>query len=257
MDKINLPARMPSQAVDTTQVSGQLDTIRGEISQCIGALRSISASATSIAGQGFLEHLFADNETRLAEHVRDVTTVQQRMLDLTLLLMAGQGRLKHKYDEIIQAIDEAKELHSGNIPVIEFLVKVKRTVADIKAQADQVEALVRYTNELRDSLETLGKGMTDRTAEILKTLERSENAQEGLSARIAALSNSLVEGNASWAKKLNSLHASMMMRIDDLTRKEAIGQKTILGHQNQLRYLWASVALSLMVALATVFFAFK
>jgi uncharacterized protein YoxC len=64
-------------------------------------------------------------------YVNKVTTVQQKTLDLMVLLMGGLGKVKEDYNLIIESIDILSKEHEGDIEVLEYLIKIKRAIKDL------------------------------------------------------------------------------------------------------------------------------
>jgi hypothetical protein len=64
------------------------------------------------------------NMRRLAENLAEAASVQQKTINMVVLLMAAAGRMRSNYGIIMETIEELTRAHSGSEEVLEYLVKV-------------------------------------------------------------------------------------------------------------------------------------
>ena len=167
-----LQAKLPVKEV-------QEDTglqIRSTIENCTKELQEVSANMSGIKDQEAWKRLWnaSSNFENLAEHVDKVTGVQQKSLDLIVMLMGASHKLKDQYEVIIDSIEDLSEINEGNPAVLDYLVKVKNTVKDIKERDELLESLLTFSNDLRDSVEEVSELSVDMHQELFQLKEKQK-----------------------------------------------------------------------------------
>lgn len=157
MDQLSLPAPIEPSVLESKEDKPYANAIKKDIAACTEDLASISRMSMEIKAQGSFESWWnsGPNMRRLAENVAQAASVQQKTINMVVLLMAAAGRMKHDYNTIMESIEQLSQSHSGSVEVLEYLVKVKQTVESMKRRDDLLESLITYTNDLRQCLSEL------------------------------------------------------------------------------------------------------
>lgn len=208
MEQLSLPAPIESSSFEK-RGDKHATAIKQDIEVCTEALASISKLSMEIKAQGAIEGWWnsGQNMRQLAENLAQAASVQQKTINMVVLLMAATGRMKSDYNVIMESIEELSRSHSGSVEVLEYLVKIKQTVTSIKKRDDLLESLMTYTNDLRQSLSDLD--------------ENVRNQFEGMEKDISALNSEQV--------KLGKSVESLRMEQDLIIRN------TALSIENQAR----------------------
>lgn len=109
--------------------------IKRNIIDCTEELGEISEIMEEIELQGGWDSFWkkSNNIRLLSKHVGRVTNVQQKTLDLIVLLMSGTSNVKSDYNRIISTIDNLSNANEDNIEILKYLIKMKETVKSIQA----------------------------------------------------------------------------------------------------------------------------
>jgi hypothetical protein len=182
---IGLPSPLSTYSTNITPANHYAEKVQASIRTCTSDIANVSRIAAEIKSQGGWERYWkkSQNIALLADNVATMSSVQQRMLDMMILLMGAAGRMKSDYNIIIESIEDLSKSHSGTIEVLEYLVKIKNTVEAMKRRDELVESLITYTNSLRDSLGTLENNVSSNQVELearyMNILAQIENVKAG------------------------------------------------------------------------------
>src|SRR5262249_25123936 len=127
---------------------------------------------------GGLEAFFSKgkNINSLAEYTGTLASVQQKSLDMIVLLLRAAVKMKGRYDIVLDSIEELSQAQTGKVEVLNYLVKVKTMVSDLKERDDLLDSLLTYTNDLRESLGAVSELLTS-------TIDDFSAAQDDLTQR--------------------------------------------------------------------------
>lgn len=108
--------------------------IKENVNFCVNELKDVDAAMNKISSQKNSELFFRKSESIkiLSEYMSKMATVNQKTLDLLILLLGASGKISDEYDMIMKTIDELGELNSGEEEVLKYLLKVKNMVYEIK-----------------------------------------------------------------------------------------------------------------------------
>ena len=233
-----LPARIDGQGrmITHTIEQGQITKqIQEAISKCATDIKHVSQTMVDIQTQGGWDAFWkkSQNIREIADHVNVMTTVQQKSLDLIVLLMGAAGRIKADYDIIIDSIEDLSIQHESDVGVLEYLVKIKRMVRDMKERDSLLESLLTCTNELRDYVEDFEKRVTDSTAQLSSAIgEYGERIKQ-----FELLKMSLEEQLASQVHTSQEQIDAIRGQVEDLAQLVNRQQSDLL---QQIQYAQAS-----------------
>ena len=141
--------------------------IKDNVNFCVNELKAVDEAMNKISSQKNSELFFRKSESIkiLSEYMSKMAVVNQKTLDLLILLLGASGKISDEYDMIMNTIDELSELNNGEAEVLKYLLKVKNMVY-----------------EIRDNDSRLKQVMEDNT----KTIEIVSTADEGFKKEIKA-----------------------------------------------------------------------
>ena len=156
-----------------------------------------------------------ENIRKLADNLVVMSSVQQRTLNMVVLLMGAASRMKSDYNIIMESIEELSKSHSGSVDVLEYLVKMKNTVSEIKRKEELLNSLITYSNDLRKSIEELNNHFNKKIESILKS---SEELAQGLNATKLSIEKKQKDDQKIFDdlhKELNQKYESVLKLITD------------------------------------------
>ncbi|HHU59463.1 TPA: hypothetical protein GXZ34_00865 [bacterium] len=126
--------------------------IRENLAFCAAEIKEVSATMDEIGSQKGSESFFkkSENIKTISRHVSRVSDIQQKTLDLLVLLIGASGKMVDDYDTIMQTIDELSELNGGEAEVLNYLLKVKGMVKEIKNNNDHLKSVTEQVNFLSE-----------------------------------------------------------------------------------------------------------
>ena len=108
--------------------------IKDNVHFCVDELKAIDEAMQKIGSQKNSELFFrkSENIKLLSQYMSKMATVNQKTLDLLILLLGASGKISDDYEIIMNTIDELTELNNGEAEVLKYLVKVKQMVYEIR-----------------------------------------------------------------------------------------------------------------------------
>jgi len=157
----------------------KVDQIRQNLESCASDLELVSGRMAGIQSQGGWERFWhkGRNIMEIAQFVGLSARAQRKSLDLVVLLMGAASIMKHDYNTIIESIEDLSKNYSANVEVLEYLVKLKNTVTELKNRDDIVDSLVDYTNALRDSLDEVARSLQSDIAVLKNEIDSTCSEQ--------------------------------------------------------------------------------
>lgn len=156
---VKVPAKF-SYHKPEKEASAEISTqIQKTIALCADDLKEVGMQMGEIRQQGGWQKFWkaGNNVDSVAGHVAKMSDVQQKSLDLIVLLMGASNKLKEDYGTILESIEDLSQSNGDNPQVLDYLVKVRNTVKDMKDRDSLLESLITYSNDLRDSMENLNE----------------------------------------------------------------------------------------------------
>lgn len=169
MNQLALPERIEIvETDDASCIDSNISKLKSTIDMCGDDLIKISELMKIIQAQGVWDNFFkkTENIKTVANGVNDLANIQKRIMDLIILLLSVSGGLGKRYIEILDSIDGLAQMHSGNVDMLDYLVKIKKMINEMKERSDLLETLVINYNGLRDSLVLFDTQINDISADM-------------------------------------------------------------------------------------------
>lgn len=124
--------------------------IRENINFCTSEIKEISVNMDLIEQQKGSESFWkkSENIKIISKYVSRITSVQQKTLDLLVLLLGASGKMVNDYDTIMATIDELGELNNGEAEVLNYLLKVKKMINEIKDNDKRLKDIINNSKAL-------------------------------------------------------------------------------------------------------------
>ena len=108
--------------------------IKDNVSYCVDELKEVNEAMNKISAQKNSEMFFrkSENIKLLSQYMAKMASVNQKTLDLLILLLGASGKISDEYETILSTIDELGELNNGEAEVLNYLLKVKKMVHEIR-----------------------------------------------------------------------------------------------------------------------------
>ncbi len=108
--------------------------IKDNVNFCVKELKDVDEAMNKISSQKNSELFFRKSESIkiLSEYMSKMAIVNQKTLDLLVLLLGASGKISEEYETIMNTIDELSELNNGEAEVLKYLLKVKNMVYEIR-----------------------------------------------------------------------------------------------------------------------------
>jgi hypothetical protein len=178
MSELYLPAKLENLLPEQHQNNSSVVEIKDTIRNCSSDISQVSKISSHIKAEGGWDSYWHEgkNIKKLADNLVVMSLVQQNTLNIFVLLMGAACKMKSDYNTILESIDDLSKSHAGRVDVLEYLVKIKNTVNEIKRRDELLDSLITYSNDLRRSIEELNNHFNKKIESILKSSE--ELAQE-------------------------------------------------------------------------------
>jgi len=218
MEHANLPVPIRSKGLQISHNGEYIATIQAAIENSAKDIKRVSKVTASIKAQGGLESFWKKgaNIQALAVNLGTVASVQQRTLDMLILLMSASGRMKKDYHVIIESIEELGKSHAGSVEVLDYLVKIKNTVEVMRRRDELLESLCTYTNDLRDTIETVESNVEHTLEEIADKTTSVTCAQNDLRNRVVEIESQQERYKAEQINRIDRLRAVTDEQLSNL-----------------------------------------
>ena len=97
-----------------------------------------------------------------------MSEVQQKTLDLLVMFLGASGKMADDYDTILKTIDELGEVNGGEVEVLDYLLKIKKMVKEIKNNDERLKELQFNNKKLNTKIETIEKSYKEKTTNCEK-----------------------------------------------------------------------------------------
>lgn len=147
--------------------------IKDNVSFCVDELKEVNEAMNKIGAQKNSEMFFrkSENIKLLSQYMSKMANVNQKTLDLLILLLGASGKISDEYETILKTIDELGELNNGEAEVLNYLLKVKKMVHEINDNE------TKMSNLLKDN--ALTKEIVEHADEAFKKeIEESKKARK-------------------------------------------------------------------------------
>lgn len=150
----------PKQEQIVDAASAEFVTIvRNNIDFCAKEIKDISSTMDKIEAQKSSESFWkkSENIKIISKHVNKMSEIQQKTLDLLVMFLGASGKMADDYDTILKTIDELGELNGGEAEVLNYLLKVKKMIKEIKNNDERLKSIVFDLEKQKEKTNTLEK----------------------------------------------------------------------------------------------------
>lgn len=139
--------------------------VRDNIDFCTNEIKDISQTMDKIETQKNSESFWkkGENIRTISKYVNKMSDIQQKTLDLLIMFLGASGKMAEDYDTILQTIDELGELNGGEIEVLDYLLKVKRMIKEIKNNDERLKNIIFENEHLKNKVSELEKNYKEKT----------------------------------------------------------------------------------------------
>ncbi len=152
-----LDEKLKKQALVTPSNDEFINIVKENIGFCAKEIKDVSATMDKIESQKGTESFWkkGENIKTISKYVNKMADVQQKTLDLLVMFLGASGKMAEDYDTILQTIDELGEVNGGEAEVLNYLLKIKKMVKEIKNNDERLKAIVFDVNNLKDKVKEL------------------------------------------------------------------------------------------------------
>ena len=131
-----------------------LATVKDNINYCVNELKDIETTMQQISNQRNSEMFFkkSENIRLISQYMSKIATVNQKTLDLLILLLGAGSKISEEYHTILITIDELGSLNNGEAEVLSYLLKVKKMVSEIQQNDMKMQFLVKDNTDTKEIL---------------------------------------------------------------------------------------------------------
>ena len=121
-----------------------INIVKENIDFCAKEIKEVSETMNKIESQKNSESFWkkSENIRTISKHVNKVSEVQQKTLDLLVMFLGASGKMADDYDTILKTIDELGELNGGEQEVLNYLLKVKKMIKEIKNNDERLKQII-------------------------------------------------------------------------------------------------------------------
>lgn len=154
--------------------------IKDNVNFCVKELKDVDVAMNKISSQKNSELFFRKSESIkiLSEYMSKMAVVNQKTLDLLVLLLGASGKVSDEYETIMNTIDELSDLNDGEAEVLKYLLKVKKMVYEIRDNDTRLKQVMEdneRTIEIVSKAEETIKKEVKASQKSRKTLESKCN----------------------------------------------------------------------------------
>lgn len=171
-----------------------INIVRDNINLCAKEIKEVSETMQQIESQKGTESFWkkSENIRTISKHVNKMSEIQQKTLDLLVLFLGASGKMADDYDTILKTIDELGELNGGETEVLNYLLKVKRMIKEIKNNDERLKEITFNNEQLKTKVELLEKNYKEKTENYEKNSKIVVSKLSRLNSRLNRQSFSLL-----------------------------------------------------------------
>ena len=141
-----------------------INIVRDNIQQCAKEIKEISETMQKIEDQKNSESFWkkGENIKTISKNVNKMSEVQQKTLDLLVMFLGASGKMADDYDTIMRTIDELGEVNGGEVEVLDYLLKIKKMVKEIKSNDERLKNIMFDIEKLKTKVESLDNAYKDK-----------------------------------------------------------------------------------------------
>ena len=160
--------------------------IKDNVNFCVNELKAVDEAMNKISSQKNSELFFRKSESIkiLSEYMSKMAVVNQKTLDLLILLLGASGKISDEYDMIMNTIDELSELNNGEAEVLKYLLKVKNMVYEIRDNDSRLKQVMEDNAKTIEIVSTADEGFKKEIKASQKSRRTIESKCNKLQKRI-------------------------------------------------------------------------
>lgn len=164
--------------------------IKDNVNYCVNELKDVNEAMEKINSQKNSEMFFrkSENIKLLSQYMSKMATVNQKTLDLLILLLGASGKISDEYETILATIDELGELNNGEAEVLNYLIKVKKMVYEIRDNDERLKQVMK-DNEITKEV------VTHADEEFKKEIAESQRARKLIDSKCNRLQKRITLNN--------------------------------------------------------------
>lgn len=157
-EEVEIIEEPKKQVVDASSVEF-INIVRDNIDFCAKEIKEVSETMDKIESQKNSESFWkkSENIRTISKYVNKVSEVQQKTLDLLVMFLGASGKMADDYDSILKTIDELGELNGGEAEVLNYLLKVKKMIKEIKNNDERLKAIIYDLEKQKEKTTKLEK----------------------------------------------------------------------------------------------------
>ena len=147
-----------------------INIVRDNIDFCTKEIKDISETMVRIETQKNTESFWkkSENIKNISKYVNKMSDIQQKTLDLLVMFLGASGKMADDYDTILKTIDELGELNGGETEVLNYLLKIKRMIKEIKSNDERLKAIMFNNENIKKKVDELEKNYKEKTTNYEK-----------------------------------------------------------------------------------------
>ena len=159
-----------------------ISIIKENVKFCVDELKEVNTAMNQISNQKNTELFFrkSENIKLLSQYMSKVASVNQKTLDLLILLLGATSKISENYDTILSTIDELGHLNNGEAEVLSYLIKVKKMVFEIRDNDLKIKQVVEDNQKAQEII----MQTEERIKEVIKENKRSRKTLESRCVRL-------------------------------------------------------------------------
>lgn len=164
-NKIEIISESNQQLVDASS-NEFINMVRDNINICAKEIREVSDTMEKIESQKNSESFWkkGENIKIISKNINKMSEVQQKTLDLLVMFLGASGKMADDYDTILKTIDELGEVNGGEVEVLDYLLKIKKMVKEIKNNDQRLKDIVYDNEQLKLRVEELEKNYSEKVS---------------------------------------------------------------------------------------------
>ena len=164
-----------------------IEIIKDNVNFCVDELRQVEEAMQKINNQRNSEMFFrkSENIKLLSQYMSKVASVNQKTIDLIILLLGANGKISDEYENIIDTIEELGKLNNGEAEVLNYLVKVKRMINEIHDNDSRLKQVLEDNTKTREIVDHADESFKKEVEESEKSRKLVESKCNRLAKRIA------------------------------------------------------------------------
>ena len=175
----------PKQPVVDAASSEFINIVRNNIDFCAKEIKEVSETMEKIESQKNSESFWkkSENIRTISKYVNRVSEVQQKTLDLLVMFLGASGKMADDYDTILKTIDELGELNGGEAQVLDYLLKVKKMIKEIKNNDERLKNIIFDVEQQKKKTDELEKKYNEKLESFEKNSKIAHSKVNRLHAR--------------------------------------------------------------------------